>query len=81
MLTEEDLNDVDRWILDYLSEHGRATPHLLRLEYQDDADKSVSRQWISGRIRRLEEHGHIVRVHPDAYDRELEHDPREPRKA
>lgn len=84
-LSPEQLNEPDRWILDYLSDEGRATPNLLRLRYSeakaDNDDEEdielMSRQWISNRVRRLAEHGHITRVHPDDSTYEFVSDPRE----
>ena len=76
VLDSDDLNDVDGWILDFLDAHEWATPQLLRVRYNDDHD-DVSRQWISSRVGRLEEHGHVEKVHPDAYERRLVNDPRQ----
>lgn len=75
-LSEEDLNEMDRWILAFLTEHEWATPNLLRQFYSDET-KEVSRQWVSNRVGRLVEHDHLQRVHPDAYEVELIADPRE----
>lgn len=76
MLTEDQLNDIDTWILDFLSQHEWATPNLIRTHYNDDHDP-VSRQWVSSRIGRLAEHGHLQKVHPDANEYELVDDPRD----
>jgi len=77
MLNPEQLNDVDRFILDFLSTHEYATPNLLRVSHAEETGDEKSRQWISDRLRRLEEHGHIGRVHPDVSERYLVADPRE----
>jgi hypothetical protein len=77
------LNAMDEWILDYMGDHKRATPNLLLHLYndeQDDADDSISRQWVSSRINRLTEHGHLQRVHPDDSTYEFVSDPRDPRE-
>lgn len=59
-LGPEDLNEMDRQILTYLRDEGRASPTLfLRAE-----DIDSSRQWVSSRFVRLAEHGHIR----DLYD-------------
>ena len=77
MLSSEQLNDVDEWILDFLGKHEWATPNLLRAMYGEDHEPR-SRQWISDRVTRLEEHGHIERVHEDVAERQLVSDPRRP---
>lgn len=76
VLAEEDLNEMDRWILDFLSKHEWATPNLLRHLYSEEI-KEVSRQWVSNRVGRLIEHDHLRRVHPDAYEVKLVTDPRD----
>jgi hypothetical protein len=78
-LNDDDLNDMDRWIVRYLSEHEWATPNLMRAYYNDeqsDERDHVSRQWISSRIQRLREHDHVDKVHPDASEYQLVADPR-----
>lgn len=75
VLSNEDLNEMDRWILEFLSDHDWATPNLLRHLYSEEI-KEVSRQWVSSRVGRLSEHGHLQRVHPDAYEVKLVTDPR-----
>lgn len=65
---EIDLNQTDRRILDMLSE-GRCTPNYIA----DELD--LSRQHITNRLRRLEEHGLIKKVHRGLY--ELVDDPRQ----
>ncbi len=71
-LTPDDLNDLDKQIVEYLATEGRASPTLfMRAE-----DIDTSRQWVSSRFTRLAEHDHIR----DLYDTgiyELVEDPRE----
>jgi hypothetical protein len=77
-LSADDLNDMDRWILEYLTEHEWATPNLIRESYHDDRDDGqVSRQWVSARINRLREHDHVEKVHPNASEYQLVDDPRD----
>lgn len=77
MLDADQLNDVDHFILGFLQTHEYATPNLIRVAHAKETGDEKSRQWISDRIRRLEEHGHIARVHPDVAERYLVIDPRE----
>lgn len=74
-LSPEQLNDLDAWILDFLTEHEWATPNLLKVMHGEEHDMK-SRQWVSDRVRRLEEHDHLETVHPDAHERQLVDDPR-----
>ena len=79
-LDDDDLNDMDRWLLAYLDVHEWATPNLCRQVYNDEQesnDDQISRQWISGRLGRLREHGHVAKVHEHADEYELVDDPRE----
>lgn len=78
-LDHDDLNDMDRWILDFLSTHEWATPNLMREYYNDERpdDSQVSRQWVSARITRLREHSHLEKVHANASEYQLVDDPRE----
>lgn len=78
MLKPNQLNEIDEWILDFLQRHEWATPNLIRLSHGDSTDDLKSRQWISDRIRRLEEHGHLETVHDGAAERRLVDDPRDP---
>jgi hypothetical protein len=71
------LIELDEWILDFLGKHEYATPNLLLAKYRERG-KEASRNWIADRVTRLEEHGHIGRVHPDTAERKLVSDPREP---
>lgn len=75
-LSPDQLNSLDRYILEFLSEHESATPSHIRAFYAED-QKDVSRQWVSDRIVRLTEHGHLRRVHPDVSTYMLVDDPRE----
>lgn len=75
-LSAEKLNDLDEWILDFLTSHEWATPNLLRQIYNDEHDE-ISRQWVSARVTRLAEHGHLRKVHEDADEYELVEDPRD----
>lgn len=68
MLNPDDLNDTDEALLDLLAE-GRVTPRYARLELD------ISREYVSQRLRRLEEHGHVEKVDRGLYG--LLSDPRE----
>jgi len=56
-LSPDQLNDSDHAILEVLEE-GRATPTLVRDTLQDRG-RDLSRQYISERIKRLNEHDHL----------------------
>ena len=73
-LPPEKLNDADRVILDILQE-GRATPTLVR-RILEDRGNDYSRQYISQRITRLTEHGHLENLH-DTGVYSIVDDPRE----
>lgn len=60
-LPPEKLNDADRLILDVLQE-GRATPTLVR-RILEDRGHEYSRQYVSQRIKRLTEHGHLKNLY------------------
>lgn len=75
-LSPDQLNDMDQWLLDFLSAHEWATPNLLRRFYNDE-NEAVSRQWVSSRLGRLAEHGHVEYVHEEADEYQLVDDPRE----
>lgn len=75
-LAPDDLNEMDAWLLDFLGAHEWATPNLLRRFYNDEHE-AVSRQWVSARLLRLAEHGHVEKVHPEANEYRLVDDPRE----
>lgn len=68
VLRPDQLNGTDEQILDVLAD-GRITPTYAANE------TGVSREYVSDRIKRLTEHGHIEKVAPGLY--ELVDDPRE----
>lgn len=70
-LAPDDLNDLDRTILDYLQDRGRASPTLFLRACSIDK----SRQYVSSRFVRLAEHGHIQDLHETGIY-ELVNDPR-----
>lgn len=75
-LEDDDLNDWDRHILDYLHD-GRATPGLVRkMLIRDGVTDSITRQYINGRMTRLEEHDHLTNI-LDSGVYELANDPRD----
>lgn len=61
VLPPEKLNDADRLVLDVLQE-GRATPTLVR-RILEDRGHEFSRQYVSQRIKRLTEHGHLENLY------------------
>lgn len=71
-LTEDDLNDMDCDILDYLRDEGRVSPTL----YLRVRDLDVTRQAVSKRFVRLAEHGHVKNLLESGIY-ELVDDPRE----
>lgn len=74
-LAEDDLNDWDEQILDYLAD-GRATPGLVRkMMLRDDVTDDISRQYINDRMTRLAEHKHLKNI-LDTGVYELASDPR-----
>lgn len=75
-LTADQLNALDRWILDFLANHEVASPQRLRAYYNDEMEDPVSRTWMSKRLSRLREHGCITQDHPDTPDYTLHYDPR-----
>lgn len=72
-LSDSDLNDVDRVILEILSE-GRATPGLTQ-KILADGGEEYSRQYINQRLRRLSEHSHVKNLRGSGVY-ELANDPR-----
>jgi len=72
-LDADDLNDWDRRILTYLRD-GRATPGLVRKLAVEDGQGPITRQYINGRMKRLEEHEHLRNLH-DSGVYELVDDP------
>lgn len=76
-LKPDQLNGADRLILDVLEE-GRATPTLV-LRLLETRGNDYSRQYVSQRIKRLTEHGHLENV-LDTGVYELVDDPRDDRQ-
>lgn len=76
VLSPEQLNDLDRAILDYLKDEGRATPRVVQLALQDRGADPGVRQNVNGRLSRLAEHTHLRNVY-DAGLYELVWDPRD----
>jgi Mn-dependent DtxR family transcriptional regulator len=68
VLDNEDLNDTDREIIQLLSQ-GRVTPTYVADEL------NISREYASGRLTRLKEHGHVDKIATGLY--ELVDDPRQ----
>jgi predicted transcriptional regulator of viral defense system len=68
VLDPTDLSPADEAVLDMLRE-GRVTAPFVR----DETDYSL--QYVRDVLSRLEEHGHVVKVHSGLY--ELVNDPRE----
>lgn len=73
-LTEDDLNETDKSVLEILSE-GRATPQLVREELKD-RNKEVTRQYVSQILKRFNEHDHVENLHGTGVY-ELVDDPRD----
>lgn len=76
VLDADDLNDLDCLILDYLRDHGRATPRLLQRELEADGHDVGVRQYVNSRLGRLAEHGCVRNVR-DTGVYEFVSDPRE----
>ena len=70
MLNPDQLNDADNAILDVLAiDSGRLRPtHIAE-------DASLDRSYVSQRLKRLVEHGHVAKPRSGLY--ELVDDPRE----
>lgn len=75
MLNPEDLRDVDRQLLDYLT-NGRVTPAYARKRLDEDGTGEYSRGYVQQRLARLEEHDHAENL-LDVGLYELNDDPRE----
>jgi len=75
MLNAEDLREVDRCILDYLTE-GRVTPAYARVRLTDDDIGDYSRGYVQQRLSRLDEHSHVDNLR-DTGLYELVTDPRD----
>lgn len=70
MLEPNQLNDADRAILEFMSQDGdRVTPSFLEQHID------WSRSYISQRLKRLGEHGHLSQPATGLWV--LEHDPRD----
>jgi len=75
MLAADDLNEMDRRLLTYLSD-GRLTPAYAKARLEDDGVGEYSRGYIQQRLARLAEHDHAVNLYETGlYD--LVDDPRE----
>lgn len=74
-LASDQLNDLDRSLLDLLQE-GRLTPTLARKLLAERALADVSRQYVNRRLKRLAEHEHIENI-LDTGVYQLVDDPRE----
>lgn len=77
MLSDGDLNEVDRALLDYLGE-GRVTPAYARARLEDDdvGKGDYSRGYVQQKLKRFEEHSHARNLY-DTGLYELVEDPRE----
>lgn len=74
-LSDDDLRDIDRILLDYLRE-GRVTPAYARDRILDETDRdSITSTYLGQRLQRLEEHGHVENLY-DVGLYELMTDPR-----
>ena len=74
-LSNADLRDVDRDLLEYLSE-GRVTPVYARDRMVDEDLREVTSTYIGQRLQRLVEHNHARNLY-DTGLYELVDDPRE----
>lgn len=74
MLSEGDLRDVDRMLLDYLDE-GRVTPFYARQRLENENVGEYSRGYVQQRLKNLEAHGHGRNLGGGLY--ELVDDPRD----
>lgn len=61
-LDEADLRDVDRDLLAYLRE-GRVTPAYARDRMVDEGRREVTSTYLSQRLQRFEEHGHVANLY------------------
>ncbi|GGM64048.1 hypothetical protein J2752_000479 [Halarchaeum rubridurum] len=61
MLTDADLRDLDRELLDYLDE-GRITPVYAQRRLEEDNVGDYSRGYVQQRLARLEEHDHAANL-------------------
>ena len=74
-LSEENLRDVDRDLLDYLVD-GRITPVYARERMADEGRREVTSTYLGQRLQRFEEHGHVRNLYETGLY-ELVDDPRE----
>lgn len=77
---DDDMNQMDRWILEFFHQHQWATPNLIRARYndeQDSEDDRVTRQWVSSRMKGLQEGGYIEKVHANSDEYQLVDGPRD----
>lgn len=61
-LSEDNLRDIDRELLDYLRE-GRVTPAYARKRLADETGQEVTGAYIGQRLQRFEEHGHVENLY------------------
>lgn len=62
-LEKSNLSEIDQIILSYLRE-GRVTPVFVREKIIDEGEReSISEQYCGQRLRRLEEHDHVVNLY------------------
>lgn len=73
MLTNDDLREVDRVLLDYLRE-GRVTPAYARVRLAEENVDEYSRAYVQQRLARFQEHDHVRNLY-DTGLYELETDP------
>lgn len=77
VLNEEDLREIDVFILDLLQE-GRVTPKFANISIEEEIG-DYSRGYVQQRLKRFEEHGHVENL-KDCGLYELTHDPRDSKK-
>lgn len=76
VLDDDQLNDLDRAILQYLDHEGRATPRVIQQALEERGQNPGVRQNVNSRLTRLAEHGHLRNIY-DSGLYELIDDPRE----
>lgn len=74
MLSDDDLREVDRTLLDYLRD-GRVTPAFARARLDEESVGEYSRGYVQQRLARFQEHGHVKNLY-DTGLYELVTDPR-----
>lgn len=79
-LSEDDLSDMDKHVLDWMHEHPDVTPTptLLMKAFQDEG-MSYSRQYYNSILSRLAEHGHVRNLRKTGVYK-LKSDPRKERE-